>query len=135
MPDALSRTPAFYINAIELASQEGWIVGSQDLKEASLRDPKYLEALKSPDLLERLELKKREGLLVTPLGQVCVPHDMVLRYKLMLEAHEPPFAGHFCVDKTLAHAKRYWWWPRMRETAEKVVKGCPLCQRDATKKM
>ena len=134
VPDALSRTPAFYINAIELASQEGWIVGSQDLKEASLRDLKYQEALKSPDLLERLELKEREGLLVTPLGQVCVPHDVVLRYKLMLEAHEPPFAGHFCVDKTLAHAKRYWWWPRMRETAEKVVKGCPLCQSDATKK-
>ena len=52
----------------------------------------------------------------------------------MLEAYEPPFAGHFCVDKTLSQAKRYWWWAWMRETAEKVVKGCPLCQSDATKK-
>ena len=95
VPDALSRTPAFYINALELTPQEGWIVGSQDLKEASLRDPKYQEVLKSPDILEKLELKEREGLLVTPLSQVCVPNDVVLRYKLMLEAHEPPFAGHF----------------------------------------
>ena len=72
--------------------------------------------------------------MITPLQQVCVPNDCVLRYKLMLEAHEPLFAGHFCVDKTLAHARRYWWWPKMRDTADKVVKGCPLCQSDATKK-
>ena len=127
MPDALSRTPAFYINALELTPQEGWLVGFPDLKEASLRDPKYQEVLKSPDILEKLELRERQGLIVTPLEQVCVPLDVVLRYKLMLEAHEPPFAGHFCVDKTLANAKRSWWWPRMRETAEKVAKGCSLC--------
>ena len=134
VPDALSRTPVFYVNALELTPQEGWIVGSQDLREASLKDPKYQEVLQSHDILTKLELVAREGLIVTPLGQVCVPHNVVLRYKLMLEAHEPPFAGHFCVDKILAHAKRYWWWPRMRETAEKVVKGCPLCQSNATKK-
>ena len=40
VPDALSRTPAFYMNALELTPQEGWIVGVQDLKDASQKDSK-----------------------------------------------------------------------------------------------
>ena len=65
VPDALSRTPAFYVNAVELTPQGGWIIGSQDLKDASLRDPKYQEVLQSPETLKKLELTAREGLIIT----------------------------------------------------------------------
>ena len=72
VPDALSRTPAFYINALELTPQEGWIVGSQDLREASLKDPKYQEVLKSHDILTKLELRGKGGAHSYPPGtSVC----------------------------------------------------------------
>ena len=41
VPDALSRTPAFYVNALELTPQGVGAIGLQDLKDASLKDPKY----------------------------------------------------------------------------------------------
>ena len=74
------------------------------------------------------------GILETFSGQICVPNNDVLRYKLVLEAHEPLFAGHFSERKTLEQIKRHWWWPHMNATVQRVVGNCPIYQYDATKK-
>ena len=53
----------------------------------------------------------------------------------MLEAHEPPcMLGIFVWIRHYHRQRDIGGGLRMRETAEKVVKGCPLCQSDATKK-
>ena len=134
-PDALSRTPAFYLNAIELGHDGHNDIGLDALRDVAKTDSKYQKLLQEPDTQRQVGVRARDGLLVTVShGQVCVPSDDILCYKLALEAHEPPFAGHFSADKTLAQAKRYWWWPGMRATVERVVKGCPTCQSDAVKR-
>ena len=61
VPDALSRTPAFYVNALELTPQVGWVIGSQDLKDASLRDPKYQEVLEVPRDLGKVGTESKGG--------------------------------------------------------------------------
>ena len=137
VPDALSRTPEFYsIGAIELMPPSPHItIETSALVDAMMHDVKYKTLCSDPELCMKLYLRRSaQGLLETEGGQVCVPNDDVLRYKLVLEAHEPLFAGHFSERKTLEHVRRHWWWPHMTRTVQRVVKCCPVCQCDATKK-
>ena len=137
VPDALSRTPAFYeVGAIEV-TPEGprHVLCVPEILQAAEDDKRY-QALVG-DMLKQREVGvvlTRLGLLETLDGRLCVPNDESLRFKIVLEAHEPLFAGHFSVQKTLQHVKRYWWWPRMNDIVERVVLYCPICQCDATKK-
>ena len=135
VPDALSRTPAFYVNAVEVNACSPHDLCGDELCTAAQADAKYVALLRDTTLHKTLGVTPRGNLLCTQLHQVCVPASKALRYKLVLEAHEPAFAGHFGFDKTLAHTQRLWWWPKMRETVETVIKGCPTCQSDATKRM
>ena len=138
VPDALSRTPEFYsmIGAIELMPPSPHItIETSALVDAMMHDVKYKTLCSDPELCMKLNLRmSAQGLLETEGGQVCVPNDDVLRYKLVLEAHEPLFTGHFSERKTLEHVRRHWWWPHMTHTVQRVVKCCPVCQCDATKK-
>ena len=137
VPDALSRTPEFYsIGAIELMPPSPHItIETSALVDAMMHDVKYKTLCSDPELCMKLNLRmSTQGLLETEGGQVCVPNDDVLRYKLVLEAHEPLFAGHFSERKTLEHVRRHWWWPHMTRTVQRIVKCCPVCQCDATKK-
>ena len=135
--DALSRTPAFYdVNAIEFFPQAPHTqIDSDAMSEAAHKDAKYTALCADQVLCEKLRLKINErGMLETFEGQVCVPYDDVLRYKIVLEAHEPLFAGHFSTHKTLELVRQHWWWPHMHTTVQRVVHHCPICQCDATKK-
>ena len=137
VPDALSRTPAFYtIKAIELLPMSPQLqIHSQTLQEALANDVRYTQLCNDPDKCDELKLScNAQGLLQTSSGQICVPNNDVLRYKIVLEAHEPLFAGHFGERKTLDTVRRYWWWPHMKDTVHRVVAFCPICQCDATKK-
>ena len=62
-----------------------------------------------------------------------VPKCNALRYKLILEAHEPPFCGHLGVKRTWERLRSQWAWDGMREDVEEVVRACDTCQKDATK--
>ena len=137
IPDALSRTPLFYdVKAIEfLPSTPHAMIDTHTLQEAMNNDDKYKTLCHNESLCEKLKLKCNEnGLLETSQGQICVPPNDILRYKIVLEAHEPLFAGHFSERKTLEVVKRHWWWPHMNNTVQRVVGCCPVCQCDATKK-
>ena len=57
----------------------------------------------------------------------------VLRFKLVLEAHEPPFAGHFGRVRTESELRKQWWWQDLHHTVEQVVATCDVCQRDRFK--
>ena len=71
----------------------------------------------------------RQGLIIDQAGRVVVPEYAVTRVKLVLEAHEPPFCGHFGVKRTPEVVSRSWWWQEMHKDVEKVVKACDMCQR------
>ena len=135
--DALSRTPEFYeTKAIHLMPPSPHaVVDMDELREAAHNDVKYSNLCKDAVLCNKLKLVcNTSGLLETTCKQVCVPMNDVLRYKLVLEAHEPVFSGHFSERKTLEKVKRHWWWPHMYNTVQRVVSCCPICQCDATKK-
>ena len=68
-------------------------------------------------------------MILDPVGRVIDPCDPPLRAKLILEAHEPPFCGHFGVKKTAEAVARSWWWPEMNKDVERVVGTCDICQR------
>ena len=49
--------------------------------------------------LSARESEVQEGLIIDHVGRVIVPENTLLKAKLVLEAHEPPFCGHFGVKK------------------------------------
>ena len=73
--------------------------------------------------------EEREGVIIDLVGWVIVPGDPLLRAKLILEAYEPHFCGHFGVKKTAEAVARSWWWPEMNKDIERVVGTCDICQR------
>ena len=137
VPNTLSKTPKFFsIGAMELIPPSPHAkINKAALVDAIIHDTKYTSLRDNPELCARLHLRvNAQGLLETAGGQVCVPNNDILRYKLVLEAHEPMFAGHFSERKTLEHVRRYWWWPNMTIVVYRVVSRCPICQYNATKK-
>ena len=83
---------------------------------------------------EQMRLSKHEaGLLQRDDGTLWVPNDRVLRYKLVLEAHEPPYAGHYGWNHTEAEVRSRWWWHDIGDMVRQVVMTCDLCQRDKVK--
>ena len=137
VPDALSRTPQFYeMGAIELhPSSPQAMITHADFEQARLSDDKYLRVANDPELCRKLGLEVNESkALITGRGIICVPNDDALRYKLALEAHEPLYAGHFGEHKTIETLRQHWWWPQLHHTVQRVVKGCPMCQSNRTKR-
>ena len=43
--------------------------------------------------------------------------------------HSHMTVGHFGLDKTLANIKRRFYWPSIREEAERWIKSCDICAR------
>ena len=54
---------------------------------------------------------------------------MELRERVIAWCHETPLAGHPGIAKTLELMTREFWWPHMKQSIEKYVKGCHECQR------
>ena len=128
--DALSRTPEFECQAIEIHAASP--LRQEDLIEAAKADPAYTQ----------LPLGKREGwkkdgeLWVNDGGDarcVWVPHDATLRAKLISEHHETPIVGHLGVKKTYARLFPHFRWEGMKKDVEEFVRTCDPCQRAADK--
>ncbi|MCO5595405.1 hypothetical protein L7F22_049447 [Adiantum nelumboides] len=52
-----------------------------------------------------------------------------LRYKVMQEAHDSPYAGHRGISATTNALERYFYWPTLRADIEKYVRECLVCQK------
>ena len=70
-----------------------------------------------------------DGLLEDGGGRLLVPNDLIVRTKIILEAHEPAFVGHFGLRRTKEMVRRNWKWPTLSRDVERVVESCDLCQR------
>ena len=61
-------------------------------------------------------------------GRLYVPE--ALRIDIILEHHNPPYAGHLGVEKTLEATARTFWWPSMRANIAAYIRHCGACQRN-----
>ena len=78
--------------------------------QAIANDYDYMMIAQDP--LARAQLKltpQATGLLQREDGTCWVPDDDLLHFKLTLEAHEPPFAGHFGQKRTEDEVRKNWW--------------------------
>ena len=134
VPDALSRTPCFYdIHALEVGNASP-MISMEEVREAIKKDEKYRTLMTHHEVHTALGVHEQGGTLMTNEGALYIPHDDVLRFKLALEAHEPPFAGHFERKRTMSMLRQFCWWPRMQEIVNRVVDNCPICQVNASKR-
>jgi hypothetical protein len=67
--------------------------------------------------------------LVRYRGKAYVPPDGAVRGEINKICHDDPVAGHFGPKKTLALAKRKYYWPNMDREIKKYAAGCDICQR------
>ena len=128
--DALSRTPEFECQAIEIHSAAP--LRQEELEEAARKD---VDSPK-PQPVGKVQWEKKGGLWKINLnGRECVwvPNDAALRVKLISEHHETPLAGHFGIKKTYARVQERFRWDGMRKQVEEFVQTCDVCQRSRDK--
>jgi hypothetical protein len=83
------------------------------------------------DNLEGLEYSNKDGLwylddrVVVPTGEA--------RARVLEEAHDSPYRGHFGKHKILHQNNQNFWWPGWRKDVESYVFGCLVCQRNKAK--
>lgn len=63
--------------------------------------------------------------------RLCVPAEN--RVPLLQEYHDAPTGGHFGAAKTYESLKRYFYWPKMKQSVEDYVTSCDLCQKNKTR--
>ena len=132
--DALSRSPVECISALEIQQCPPKSLSPSELEEAAAQDEDY-----QADVKRSREANwwgwcvDEQGLLRDSRHRVRVPKSETLRYKLILEAHEPPFCGHLGVKRTWERLRSQWSWDGMRENVEELVRACDVCQKDSIK--
>ena len=133
--DALSReVQVMEVNAVEVIGSDSLQFGIDDVREGVKTDPFYQEMVDDESVRLQLGLIAEGGLLYTEDGQLCIPDDRALRFKLVLEHHDQVFSGHWSEEKTLSQLKRGYFWPSMRQDVQEVVDTCEVCQRSRFQK-
>ncbi|MEJ1443526.1 integrase zinc binding domain-containing protein, partial [Escherichia coli] len=62
-------------------------------------------------------------------SRLCVPNDSDLKYKIMMEAHNTPFAIHPGSTKMYRDLRHTFWWNNMKREIAKFISMCLTCQR------
>jgi len=60
---------------------------------------------------------------------LCIPKGGGLRTALFREAHDSLTAGHFGADKTYNFLHERYYWPRMKVSVKRYLRGCETCAR------
>ena len=134
--DALSREvqPKCEVNVIELGTPSEFELNKQEITQAAQEDSFYSNVLQDESAQLQLDLAECEGLLYTKTGQLCIPNNRLLQFKIVLEHHDQAFIGHWSADKTLRQLQRHYYWPSMSSDVKEVVDTCGVCQRNAWQK-
>ena len=128
--DALSRVHV--VSALEVGEEakQHQLRGWEEIREAADRDPEYVrERGKVEQGLPHRGKEVRQGVIIDQVDRILVPRGTALRAKLVLEAHEPPFCGHFGAKRTQEIVSRSFWWPELPGDVERIVRTCDVCQR------
>ena len=105
--DALSRAHVISILEVHREEQRQTHLGLQEVIKASQQDNNYQQ------LLEAVKATQDSLWTITPMelledggGRLLVPNNLRLGMKIILEAHEPAFAGYFGIKRTKELIKR-----------------------------
>ena len=99
--DALSR--AHVVSALEVGEEvrQHQLRGWEEIREAADQDPEYVrERGEVEQGLSRRGKEVRQGVIIDQVDRILVPRGAALMAKLVLEAHEPSFCGHFGAKRT-----------------------------------
>ncbi|CAF3506519.1 unnamed protein product [Rotaria socialis] len=78
------------------------------------------------DVLYKLQTPSRNS--KRKIKVIYLPSSMVL--SLLKACHDDPMSGaHFGTDRTYLKIKNQYWWPHMRNSIQKYIKSCTLCQQ------
>ena len=87
------------------------------------------------DKLQHQSLEKRyegykfeEDGLLTYKGRIYVPDVAGLRRVVMDEIHQAPYSGHPGYQKTIATARKQYFWPGMKRDMAEYIFRCMKCQ-------
>jgi len=98
------------------------------LENAIKTDTDYQTYLKNPPA----DFVVRDGFLYYEPDDraraLYVPDNKELKQKIIRACHDSPYAGHMGRDRTLALARRYYFWPDMATYVKEYCKRCPICQ-------
>ena len=96
------------------------------VRAAYSEDPMFEDT----EYTSRMELNP-QGLWLMKGGKVvAVPHDPVLRSKVISLFHDPPTSGHMGMNKTMMAVSQWFWWSTLRADVCDYVSRCDACQRD-----
>ena len=103
------------------------------IKEGYLKDALFKKVLTKPNQYQSFEVK--DGLIWTQTRSgdmtLCVPNGTLdgksVRGIILETGHE--LVGHYGPQKTIDYIRRWYWWPRMSDSALKFCNTCSICQR------
>ena len=72
-----------------------------------------------------------QDLLYTKRGRIFVPKGELWKY-LMMETHDPQWAGHPSRERMVALLSQTYYWPKMEDDVELYVRTYLVCQQDKT---
>ena len=90
---------------------------------SSKKQVKYIEKLANHYLIDKDELKYRKN---SESEYKIVPKKSDRR-EIVLKEH---LLGHFQAETTFERLKDVYFWKKMRDDVEFIVKSCPPCQRN-----
>ena len=73
--------------------------------------------------------KLEEDGLLTYKGRIYIPNIEYLRRVAMDEIHQAPYFGHLGYQKTIATARKQYFWPGMKKDMAEYISRCMKCQQ------
>ena len=58
---------------------------------------------------------------------ICIPNVAYLRRIVMDEIHQAPYSGHPGYQKTIATAKKQYFWQGMKKDLDEYISRCMKC--------
>ena len=72
--------------------------------------------------------KLEEDGIITYKNRIYIPNVANLRSIDMVEIHQPPYSGHPGYQKTIATARKQYFWLRMKKDIAEYISNCMKCQ-------
>lgn len=128
VPDALSRSPEFYTNSVEVTIQpnelNNRIVDAQNHDELCIR---FKNGNINRSNLPKLELNVRNDI-VYQNNRLYVPKsERSMIHEILQQFHDNQ--QHIGIDKTMEYIKRNYYWTRMDDDIKCWIVNCLQCQR------
>ena len=89
----------------------------------------FKDKLQQQILEKKYEVHKvEEDGLLTYKNRISIPNVADLRRVVMDEIHQAPYSRHLGYQKTIATARKKYFWPGMKKDMAKYISRCIKCQ-------